>query len=314
MPISTRASLARKAVEYEVRRRAAIVPSGGERTVQQARDDLDRLSEVIHLPAGMTIAEEPVGGVPGLWLCPADGDDRTVILYLHGGGYVAGSTHSHRGIAGHLVEAIGAPAFLADYRLAPEHPFPAALEDALAAFEGLVEETAPDRVLVMGDSAGGGLSLALAVALRDRRQPLPGGVVALSPWTDLAGTGESLIDRAGEEVMLDPSKIRDVAAMYAGDRPLSDPLISPLYAEHGGLPRTLIHVGDHEILLDDSVRFWEECTEAGVDVTLRVWPEMWHVFHAMAPWIPEARKANQEIARFWWATSGVGPPQRRSTL
>ncbi len=314
MTISARASLARKAVEYEMRRRAAIVPDGGERTVEQARTDLDRLSEVIHLPAGMTVAEQTVGGVPGLWLCPADGDERTVILYLHGGGYVAGSTHSHRGIAGHMVDAIGAPAFLAGYRLAPEHPFPAALEDALAVFDALTAETPADRILVVGDSAGGGLALALVVALRDRRLPAPGGVVAVSPWTDLAGTGESLIDRANDDVMLDPTKVREVAEMYAGDRPLDDPLISPVYADVDGLPPILLHVGDHEILLDDSVRFWEECTEAGVEATLRVWPEMWHVFHAMAPWVPEARRANQEIARFWWTASGVGPPQRRSTL
>jgi monoterpene epsilon-lactone hydrolase len=314
MPTSVRAAMARRAVEYEVRRRAQIVPIGGERTVADARQDLDRLSEIIHLPTGMTIADDDVGGITGLWLCPAAPDESSVVLYLHGGGYVAGSTHSHRGIAGHITEAIGMPTFLAEYRLAPEHPFPAALDDALAAYLALAEETSPDRILVMGDSAGGGLSLALGLTLRDRSLPLPGAIVALSPWTDLAGTGESLIDRAEDEVMLDPSKIREVGEMYAGDRPLSDPLVSPLYADPEGLPPTLIHVGDHEILLDDSVRFWEECREAGVDATLRVWPEMWHVFHAMAPWIPEAQQANREIARFWWQVSGTGPPQRRSTL
>ena len=314
MPSSVRASVARRAVQYEVRRRAQIVPTGGERTVAHAREDLDRLSEIIHLPTGMTIAEDLVGDVPGLWLCPTDPDQRTMVLYLHGGGYVAGSTHSHRGIAGHIVETIGAPAFLAEYRLAPEHPFPAALDDAVSTYLALTEEMDPRNILVMGDSAGGGLSLALGLTLRDRGLPLPGALVALSPWTDLAGTGESLIDRAADEVMLDPMRVREVGEMYAGGSPLDHPLVSPMYGDPTGLPPTLLHVGDHEILLDDSVRFWEEATEAGVDATLRVWPRMWHVFHAMAPWIPEARQANREIARFWWKVSGAGPPQRRSTL
>lgn len=313
MGTSLRARFARQVMVTELARRNSIVPRG-ERTVEQARAELNHQGRLLRLPHDLHFNRAEVGGVGGEWL-EADAHDRSArLLYLHGGGYAIGSCDSHRGIAGWVVEAVGIPAFLPEYRLAPEHPFPAALEDALACFEALADEVPASRILVAGDSAGGGLALALALALRDRGRPLPGAVATMSAWTDLTGSGESLHTRADREFMLIPDLMADVAAFYHGDVPPDHPLVSPVFADLSGLPPLLLQVGDDEILLDDSVRVWEQARAAGTEATLRVYPGMWHVWHALARWVPEARRANAEIARFWWSTMEEVPPQRRSTL
>jgi acetyl esterase/lipase len=211
-------------------------------------------------------------------------------MYLHGGGYTVGSISSHRKLVGHMAAAAGSRALSVEYRLAPENPFPAGLDDAVAVFEWLVEEGfEPGRIGIGGDSAGGGLALATALALRDRGLPAPGGLVLLSPWTDLASTGASLTTNVGRDLLLKSIEADAPGPqVYAGDHDVRNPLISPLYADFTNFPPFIVHVGDAELLLDDSTRLAERASAAGCDVTIEVWPEMQHVFQIAAGNVPES--------------------------
>lgn len=269
-----------------------------------AREVLDSMGSRMRPPPGTTLADETIAGVPCERISPPTADDTTCILYLHGGGYLLGSRHSHRGLAGHLANAVGAQAVLAEYRLAPEHPFPAGLDDAVSVYQALLEEFDHRSILISGDSAGGGLSLATVMRLRDEDLPLPAGVALISPWTDLAGTGESLVTNAEVEIMLDPDRITEIADLYHPGTNAEFPYVSPLYGDFTGLPPLLIQVGDEEILLSDSIRVAERAEAAGVAVALRVWPRMWHVWHMFTPWMPDARRAVNEYAR--WALGVIG--------
>jgi epsilon-lactone hydrolase len=256
-------------------------------------------------PPGTVVERVMVGAIPGEWVGAPSADAGRVILYLHGGAYCLGSCNTHRGLAGHLSSASGARALLLEYRLAPEHPFPAALDDAVAAYRWLGKSGVdPRRVIIAGDSAGGGLTLATLIALRDAGDPLPAGAVLLSPWTDLAATGESYVTRADADPMLSQSGMPGLVNMYIGDRDPKTPLASPLYAELRGLPPLLVHVGDDELLLDDATRVAERARAAGVEVTLEVWDAMWHVFHQAVPHVPEAREAVEKIGAFVRARFG----------
>lgn len=252
------------------------------------------------LPENGTVVEKvTAGAVPGEWITTPGADAERVILFLHGGGYCLGSCSSHRGLASLLSRAAGVRALIIDYRLAPEHPFPAGLEDAVAAYRWLLGRGVdPKHIAVAGDSAGGGLTLATLLSLRDAGDPLPAGAVLLSPWTDLALTGESLVTRAELDPVLGKASMLGMTRWYIGDMDPRTPLASPLYAEMRGLPPLLVHVGDHEVLLDDAVRVATRARAAGVDVTLEVWDEMWHVFHATAPRVPEARQAVEKVGEF----------------
>jgi epsilon-lactone hydrolase len=244
---------------------------------------------------------EPADGapVPTDWVTTERSDPDRVVLHLHGGAYILGSPRTHRGLAAALARTARARVLLPDYRLAPEHPFPAALDDAVATYRWLVHErgVGPERVAVCGDSAGGGLALALLVRLRDEGTPLPACYVGLSPWTDLAGTGASMRDNAARDPWLRAELTPLAAVAYAGERSLEDPLVSPLYADLTGLPPMLVHAGDHEILLDDARRTVERAREAGVTADLGVFHGLWHVFQAF-PGIPESRWSLREIGAF----------------
>ncbi|NND85626.1 MAG: alpha/beta hydrolase [Acidimicrobiia bacterium] len=253
---------------------------------------------------GRRFVDEPTAGVPCERIIPATADPERCILYLHGGAYLLGSRRSHRGLAAHLAHATGVEALLADYRLAPEAPFPAAIDDAMAVYRSLLDHHDPASLLVAGDSAGGGLALALGIRLRDEGLPLPAGIAGISPWTDLAGTGPSLETNRHTELMLDPDRIPEIADYYHPDHPAEHPWVSPLYGDHTGLPPTLLQVGGEEILLSDATRFAERATDAGVDVALRIWPGMFHVWHMVAPLMPESRRAINEFAR--WALGVLG--------
>jgi acetyl esterase/lipase len=234
--------------------------------------------------------------VPAEWVVAADVPAGRVLLYLHGGAYQIGSPATLR----HMIALISATAqarvLSVDYRLAPEHPFPAAVEDALTAYRFLLSGGAdPDRIAIAGDSAGGGLALATLVALRDAGDRLPAAAVAISPWTDLALTGESLRTRADADVMIKPAGMPETAAMYLAGADPRHPYASPLYADLRGLPPILIHVGDAEVILDDSTRFAAKARAAEVDITLEVWPEMPHVWHAFAGLLPESDRAIERI-------------------
>jgi acetyl esterase/lipase len=212
---------------------------------------------------------------------------------------VTGSCQGHRSVVAKFVKASGVGALLFAYRLAPEHPFPAALEDALAAYRWLLAEgVSPDHIAFMGDSAGGGLGLATLIALRDQAVPLPAAAVALSPWTDLKCTGESLTTKAKVDSLTWKESWAVFSSYYAGENDPGLPWISPLYGDLQGLPPLLIYVGGDELLLDDSTRFAEKAERAGVEVTLRVGEGLFHCYPVCAPLFPEAKQAMVEICTF----------------
>lgn len=240
------------------------------------------------------VGKDSVGGVRGEWL-GAPGAPRT-LLYLHGGGYFACSSRTHRPVTQALARA-GLRVFAADYRLAPEHPYPAALDDAVAAYRGLLDAGA-GGVVVAGDSAGGGLALALMLRLRELGVTLPARAALFSPWTDLAATGESIRRNTRRDAMFTGEGIAPGADAYVGGADRRDPLISPLYGDFTGLPPLLVHVGADEVLLDDSTRLAERARAAGVVVELKVWPVVPHVWQIMARFIPEGRQSLDAAARF----------------
>jgi acetyl esterase/lipase len=234
------------------------------------------------------------GGVAAEWI-ETGIEPAGTLLYFHGGGYMEGSPETHRRLVTALALAAGVRALSVDYRLAPENPFPAAVDDALTAYRWLTGPGAedPSRVIVAGDSAGGGLSVALLVALRDAGDDLPAGAYLISPWTDLTGSGETVKTRADLEPMLDGNALVDTARLYRPEGSLDDPLVSPLFAEMAGLPPLLIDVGDYEILLDDAARLADRAARAGVAVDYEVWPGAFHVFQMLVGLVPEATDAVQ---------------------
>jgi len=266
------------------------------RQCEEANNRMARLPEGIEfipveidtLPAGLS-AE---------WILPAGATTNKVILYTHGGGYVSGSVSDHRAMVAKLVKQSGIAALLFDYRLAPEHPFPAALDDTLAVYRWLLEQSiSPAQIVIVGESAGGGLGLATLLALRDQVLPLPCAAVAMSPYTDLKLTGES--HRTKAKVCLSPPGMAEVCSKYyAGDNDPGLPYISPLYGDLHGLPPLLISVGEYETLLDDSTRFAAKAEAAGVEVSLRIGEGMIHCYPLLAPLFPEATQALEEIGTF----------------
>jgi acetyl esterase/lipase len=239
------------------------------------------------------------GGVQAERIIPYAAPYDRYVLYLHGGGFIAGSPVVYRHLAWRIALAVGAQILSPDYRLAPEHPFPAALDDAVAAYEWLLaERVEPYQIGLVGDSAGGGLAFSLLLKLRDAGRPLPGAVVALSPWTDLALTGASLRGNAKADPMLDVTELPRVARCYLDGADPRHPWASPIYGELGGLPPALIQVGSDEILYDDAARLAARLAQAGGVARLEIWPRMPHVWHLFAPMLPEARRAIGNIGSF----------------
>ncbi len=252
-------------------------------------------------PAATDVAYESVtaGGVPAEWILPPGAPDSEALLYLHGGGYAIGSVNTHRDLASRLAKAAQMRVLNLNYRLAPEHPFPAALDDALAAYQWLLTQgVKPGKIIIAGDSAGGGLTVATLVALRDRNIPLPAAAVCLSPWVDLGMSGQSMVTKASIDPMVTPDGVKMMAGLYLGKNPANTPLASPLYADLGGLPPLLIQVGTREVLLDDSVRLAERAKAAGVDVTIEPWEDMIHVWQFFASMLPEGAQAIERIGEF----------------
>ncbi|MFB0563609.1 MAG: alpha/beta hydrolase [Candidatus Lokiarchaeia archaeon] len=271
-----------------------------EPSVEGLRDGLNQLASMARLPEDVKCEPVDAGGVPAEWITTPDVVSQCVILYLHGGGYVGGSISTHRDIVVRISRVSKARILIIDYRLAPEHPFPAGLEDAVAAYRWLVstEGIKPDNLIVAGDSAGGGLTIACLVKLRDEGVALPAAAVCLSPWTDLAGTGESVKSKAEIDPFITPEGGEFMANLYLKDMDPRNPLASPLYANLQGLPPMFIQVGTSEILLDDSVRLADRAKAVGIDVKLDIWEDMIHVFAAFAGLIPEGRQAIERIGEF----------------
>jgi monoterpene epsilon-lactone hydrolase len=237
--------------------------------------------------------------VPCEWVESVGATPACTLVYLHGGAYLFCSPQTHRGITAFLARAIPARVLVPDYRLAPEHPFPAALDDALACVRWLRRDLGPGaRIVLAGDSAGGGLALATLIALREAREPLPVGAALLAPWTDLAATGASVHLNSESDAWVDATAVVAGAKLYLGTTPATHPLASPHYADLHGLPPLLLHVSNSEVLLDDSVRLAEQARAAGVAVTLKIWEGLPHVWQGFVPFIPEARASLLEIAAF----------------
>ncbi len=279
------ASLQSRLVEYFVGRSTR---SWGESDLMELRRKINRVPDVMMRPCrGVRVVPVDTDAVSAEWLVPAGADDGCVLMYIHGGAWFSGSAKASRSFVSRLARASATRGFAIDYRLAPEHPFPAALDDCIAAYRWLRQSgISPDSIVVAGESSGGNLTLALMIALRDAGEPLPAGCIGISAITDLPGGA------ARDEFFR-----RSVEA-YVGDHDPTDPLISPAYANLVGLPPMLLQVGGDEMLAEYVVPFGERAAAAGVQTETVAWPGMFHVFQMTAPFVPEARKANKEIVRF----------------
>lgn len=268
--------------------------------VEDSRKSLDQLATLVTLPKDVTIESININDLPANWISAPESNLDKVILYLHGGGYMEGSLISHQDLAIRIGRASKSKVLLIGYRLAPEHPFPAALEDSIMVYKWLTTEknVLPQNIVIAGDSAGGGLTLCTLLKLRDENIPLPAAAVCLSPWTDLAITGNSIKKNYKIDPWLKPSEIYFMAELYIGDNDPENPYISPLYGSFYNLPPILIHVGSHEILLDDATRVATKAKNEGVDTTIEIWDEMLHVFQAFADWAPEGQEAIDKIGEF----------------
>jgi monoterpene epsilon-lactone hydrolase len=269
-------------------------------SIQEMRAGLETLSQRGgSIPKGVIVTTITVSGIPAEWIEPIDGNSDKVLLYLHGGGYCVCSPGTHRGIATRLALTSHAQILMLDYRLAPEHPFPAALEDTLTAFHWLLGQGIQEsKISIGGDSAGGGLSLAAAMTLRDAGLALPEKLFLLSPWTDLTLSGASIRSKMKNDPILNGGNLQDFVSAYIGNKNPTNPLISPLFGNLQGLPPVLIHVGSDEILLDDSIKLAAHLRSAGVPVELEIWEGMWHVFQIFAPFLPESQLSLQKIGEF----------------
>ncbi|MSO75822.1 MAG: alpha/beta hydrolase [Alphaproteobacteria bacterium] len=274
-------------------------------TPEFLRQRFRTMAGLFPLAADASIEPVTAHGVKAEFLAAPGADKGRTIFYLHGGGYVIGSPETHRSLAYDLSKAAAARVLSVDYGLAPERPFPAAVEDSLAAYGWLMANGgSAKRTVIAGDSAGGGLTIAALVALRDQGQPLPAAGVCFSPWTDLEGLGDSIKSRAAVDPMVALEGLTWMAGLYLGGADAKAPLAAPLYADLKGLPPLLIQVGDSEILRDDATRLAARATAAGVEVSLEVWPDMIHIWHYFAAMLSEGREAVERAGGFIRAKTG----------
>ncbi|HIL05282.1 MAG TPA: alpha/beta hydrolase [Acidimicrobiia bacterium] len=251
------------------------------------------------LPKQVVGSTVNAAGVPAEMQTPSGARDDNLIIYFHGGGYIGGSIASHRNLTGHVALQSGCRVLSVEYRLAPEHPHPAPVDDAVTSYNWAVDQGyEPAKIALAGDSAGGGLTAACLLTLRDQQIELPAAAMMISPWLDMSFTGESMLTNEGHDSSISPIGMPRIRELFLGDASIDDPLASPLEANLEGLPPLLIQVGDEEVLLSDSERFAEKAIAAGVDVELRVWPEMFHVWHACVGLFQEAADAIDEMVEF----------------
>lgn len=269
-------------------------------TVQDMRDNFaETTSQFNQVAEDIRYEAVDAGGVAAEWIAAPNSVDERVLMFLHGGGYIVCSVSTHRDMIARLARAAGIRALGVDYRLAPEHPFPAAVEDATAAYRWLISSGVdPESMVIAGDSAGGGLTLATLVALRDAGDPMPAAAVCMSPWVDLEGLGESMTTKADVDPFVSREQLQFMAQQYLGDRDRRTPLAAPLYADLQGLPPLLIQTGSSETLLDDSTRLAERARAAGVEVTLDIWEDMIHGWQICASFLPEAQQSIDTIGKF----------------
>lgn len=291
----------RHLLSFRLKRRAVI---DRDMPVSEFRKGVDRNHKLFgKLPDGIVPRPEPSGDIYGEWIenvaCPPE----KVIIYFHGGGYISGTCKAHRTHVAKVVQGSGIKAYLFEYRLAPEHPFPAALEDSVSVYKWLLNKGySPDKIFFMGDSAGGGLCLATQLALKDKNIPLPSGSVVLSPWTDLKCSGDSYTTKLKDEPLAPTDSWTIFSEYYAAGQDRTNPWMSPLYGDSKGLPPVRIYVGEHETLFDDSTGFARKAEESGVDVRLTVGEQLFHCYPVCSPIFPEATEAMREICSFIKAT------------
>lgn len=266
--------------------------------VAEQRVDFENLARWRRLSRNVDVQTTTANGFHAEWIAPTvTAPDRT-ILFVHGGGFILGSCKTHRTLAAQIAIACKARAMLFDYRLAPEHPYPAGLDDTVTVYRSLLQTgTDPGKLILMGDSSGGNLVLAALIVLRDAGDRLPACAVCMSPPTDLTGSGETMTSNARRAPFLKPEDLVG-NPQYVGDSDPASPLVSPLFADLHGLPPILIQVGSDEIMLSDSTRFAAKARQAGSDVTAEVWDGMWHLWHNFAPFLPEANRAIAHVGHF----------------
>lgn len=265
----------------------------------ERRKAMDGNASQFPVPAGVEVSKADLGGLGGEWNIPSGAAIAPVILYFHGGGYVQGSSVSHRHLTSRLALAAKARVLSVDYALAPEAPFPAAVEDALKAYRWLIASgVEPQAIAFGGDSAGGGLTVATLIAARDKGLPMPAAAVAISPWTDLTCETETYKTRADADPMIDQAGIKSIAAAYLNGADARDPLASPNFGELTGLPPMLIHVGSDEVLLDDAITLHKRARACGVEAEIEEWDGMIHVWHAFYQMLPEGERAIERLGDY----------------
>jgi acetyl esterase/lipase len=265
----------------------------------ERRERLDAIAQASPVEPDIKLTTVEAGGVQAEWSLAPGSDPTKVLMFLHGGGYCSGSITSHRGMVTRVGRAAGVRTLALNYRLAPEHPFPAALTDALAAYGFLLDQgIAADKIAIGGDSAGGGLTLATMLRLRDAGKPLPGCAWLVSPWTDLEMTGASLADKADVDPLIQKVYLEELASAYLAGADPKAPLVSPLHADLTGLPPLLVQVGSAETLLDDALRIARRAGAADVPVNLEIWPHMIHAWHLWAAQVQDSRRAIASAGAF----------------
>jgi monoterpene epsilon-lactone hydrolase len=265
----------------------------------ERRGRLDAVGQAYPVASDIALEAVDAGGVPAEWSLAPGSDRARVLLFFHGGGYCSGSIASHRDMVTRVGRAGGVRTLALGYRLAPEHPFPAALDDALAAYGFLLDQgIAPDKTAIGGDSAGGGLTLATMIRLRDAGKPLPGCAWLVSPWVDLQMTGASLAEKADVDPLIQKPYLEELASAYLAGADPAGPLVSPLHADLAGLPPLLVQVGSAETLLDDALRIARRAGAADVPVNLEVWPHMIHAWHLWAAELDDGRRAIASAGAF----------------
>lgn len=273
--------------------------NGKSKTINEQRTSMESLTKLIPVPKSFKVDKINADGVYAEELYNTEENNQCVILHLHGGAYTFGTLNSQHIFATTIAKQTKCKVILPKYRLAPEYPFPAALNDGIKVYQWLLSQGIDSsKIIISGDSAGGGLAVATVMALRDKGLPLPSGVVCLSPWVDLLATGESHKTNINVDFALNSMDLDKSAKFYAGEEDFKNPLISPVYGNFTGFPPMLIHVGTEEILLDDSIMLAEKAREDNVDVTIKIWEGMWHVWHLMGNIVPEGKEAIEEVCEF----------------
>lgn len=279
--------------------------------ISRRRPLLCGAAALLPVPKHVSIEPQKLGQFHGEWIHSEKNADHTkekVVLYLHGGGYVACSPITHRNLTTRLARYGQCRVFAINYRKSPEYPYPYALEDALHAYQWLLEQGIdPGNIVLGGDSAGGNLTLVTLLAIRDKKLPMPAGGVCLSPWTDLTVKGDSIRFNRQMDPMIPSRRVKHAARLHANGMPLDDPRLSPIFADLEGLPSLLIHVGDNEVLLSDSTRFAAKAKDSGVDVELKVWRNAPHVFQLFAGLVPQSNQSLREIGHFVQRARGETP-------